>query len=190
MSLGNASWGMSARRAALGGLLLATIKPVIAHRLDEYLQATILAVEKDRVKADLYLTAGAAMMPYVLKEIDSDGDGVLSATEQRAYATRVLADLSLTLNGTRLTPRLVSLVFPKIEDMREGLGDIHLEFAVDLPRAGADRILRMENRHQSQIAVYQVNCLISRDPTIRIGAQVRSENQSVYQLAYTQAGGR
>lgn len=178
---------MKAKLVALGALLLSTVSTAGAHRVDEYLQATLIAVEKDRIAADMYLTPGVAVLQVMLAEIDTDDDGIISDSEQRAYAARILKDLSLTLNGTRLSPRLVSLEFPPIEEMRAGRGDIHIEFAADLPPTGPNRIFRLENRHQGRISVYQVNSLIPRDPDIRISAEHRNDSQSIYEVDYNQS---
>ena len=67
-------------------------------------------------------------------------------------------------------------------------GQIQIEFQADLPSGGPNRRLTFENRHQSGIAAYQVNCLVPRDPDIRIVAQRRNDSQSIYQLDYVQAG--
>ena len=178
---------MKARLVAIGAAALLSIVPsAFAHRVDEYLQAIILSVENDRIRADMFLTAGMAVAPLVLADIDTDSNGVVSEAEQRVYSTRVLDGLSITLNGARLKPRLVSMEFPNVDDMKEGLGDIHLEFQVDLPRSGPCRKFRLENHHQRRIAVHQVNCLVSRDPNIQLGAQRRDRTKSVYDLDYTQ----
>ena len=177
---------MKSKLAALI-LLLAGI-PAVAHRLDEYLQATILSIGKNRLQAEMTLTPGVAVYPIVLAAIDTDADRVLSETEQRAYAERVLRDLSLTIDGHRLTPRLVSTEFPAIEEMKEGRGEIRIEFDADLPQTGPNRRLTLENHHQSRIAAYQVNCLVSRDLDIRIVAQNRNYSQSLYELDYVQTG--
>src|SRR5271170_5800936 len=79
-----------------------------AHRLDEYLQATILSVEKDHIEASMRLIPGIVVSASVIASIDSNGDGLLSQAEQWAYAERVLDDLSLTVDGKRLKPKLVS----------------------------------------------------------------------------------
>ena len=105
-------------------ILLSLGNPAFAHRLDEYLQATMISLEKDRVAAQIRLTPGVAVFPIVIATIDTDHDGVISKAEQRAYAERVLADLSLSIDGDRLRLQLISAVFPKVEEMREGLGDI------------------------------------------------------------------
>jgi hypothetical protein len=160
-----------------------------AHRLDEYLQATIMSVEKDRVQAFVRLIPGVAVSSIVIWSIDSNGDGVIAAAERQGYAERVLGDLSLSVDGDSLRPRLVSLKFPSSTEMREGLGEIQIEFTADLPRGGANRKLIFKNHHQSAISVYLMNCLIPRDRSIQILAQNRNESQSRYQLDYLQADG-
>jgi len=179
---------MKARLIAVGAILLCLGGIASAHRLDEYLQATILSVEKDRVQASIRLIPGVAVSSSVIASIDSDGDGVISETEQRAYAEQVLGDLSLTIDGSRLSPKLVSVSFPQIEQMKEGLGEIHIDFTADLPRGGPNRRLVLENHHQKQNAAYLVNCLVPSDQDIQIVGQTRNQTQSFYQLDYVQAG--
>ena len=111
--------------AAVAVIVVSLGMPASAHRVDEYLQATLISLDsnkdKDQVEAFLRLTPGIAVSSQVLASIDTDGDGVISEIEKRAYAERVLADLSLTVDGHRLTPRLVSMDFPEVEQMKEGL---------------------------------------------------------------------
>jgi hypothetical protein len=177
------------RLIIVAAILLSLGGVASAHRLDEYLQATIISVEKDHVQASMRLIPGVAVSSAVIASIDSNGDGIISEAEQRAYAERVLGDLSLTLDGNSLRPKLVSVSFPQVEQMREGVGEIQIEFTADLPRGGLDRRLILENHSQGQRAVYLVNCLVPNDPDLRIVAQTRNEQQSFYQLDYVQAGG-
>jgi hypothetical protein len=171
-------------------ILLSLAAPAFAHRLDEYLQATLISVEQDRVHAFIRLVPGVAVSPIVIWTIDTNGDGIISETEQRTYAERVLGDLSLSLDGHLLKPRLVSADFPKTGEMKEGLGEIQIQFTADLPGGGSKRKLVFENHHQSRIAAYMVNCLVPRDKNIQITSQNRNQNQSFYQLNYVQAGRR
>jgi hypothetical protein len=175
---------MNAKLAA--AILLAI--PGSAHRLDEYLQATLIAVEKDRVEFEVRLAPGVAVLPLVLAGIDTNGDGVISESEQRVYGEQVLRDITVMVDGARLRPTMVSRTFPAIGDMKEGLGEIRFEFRADLPHNGPHRKLTFENHHQSRIAAYLVNCLVPGDPDIRIGTQNRNESQSRYELDYLQAG--
>jgi hypothetical protein len=170
-------------------VLLCLVRIASAHRLDEYLQATIISVDKDHIQASMRMIPGVAVSSSVIASIDSNGDGIISGAEQRAYAERVLGDLSLTLDGKSVKPKLVSVDFPQVELMKEGLGEIHIEFTADLPPGGRNRRLILQNNHQSRNAAYLVNCLVPRDPDIRIVAQNRNERQSFYQLDYEQAGG-
>jgi len=123
----------------------------------------------------------------VLASIDTNADGVISNVEARAYAARVLHDLSLTIDGDILTPKLVSVDFPPPRDMQEGLGEIKIEFTAGLPPGGRHRRLIFENHHQPRIGAYLVNCLVPRDPDIKVLTQNRNEIQSFYQLDYEQA---
>jgi hypothetical protein len=162
--------------------------PASAHRLDEYLQATLLSIEKDRVQVSMRLTPGVAVSAFVLAGIDNNADGVISETEGLAYAERVLRDVSLKVDGQVAKLRLVSVKFPGVEEMREGLGEIQMEFSAGLLRSGRDRRLVFENHHQMGMSAYLVNCLAPREPDIRIVAQNRNEQQSFYQLDYAQGG--
>ena len=170
----------------LAALLILTAMPVRAHRLDEYLQATLLSVEKSRLEAQMTLTPGVAVFPQLIALIDTNADGVISEQEQRSYAGLVLQDISLGIDGHRLTPHLIATRFPTMDEMKEGRGEIHLDFDAELPRAGHNRKLTFENHHQSRIAAYQVNCLVPRDKNIRIVAQERDYWQSLYRLDYVQ----
>jgi len=178
---------MKARLIAAAAIGLVLGVPASAHRLDEYLQATILSVEKDHVQVSMRLIPGVAVSSAVIASIDSNGDGVISEAEKWDHARRVLSDLSLSVDGTGLRPRLVSVDFPQVEQMKEGLGEIHIEFIADLPPGGPRRRLILENHHESRSAAYLMNCLVPRDRDIRIVAQHRNEQQSVYQLDYVQA---
>jgi hypothetical protein len=180
--------------AAVAVIVVSLGTTASAHRVDEYLQAALISLDsnkdKDHVEVFLRLTPGIAVSSQVLADIDTDGDGVISEIEQRIYAQRVLSDLSLAVDGYRLTPRLVSVDFPEIEQMKDGLGEIRIAFKAALPAGGPNRTLVFENHHQSQIAAYLVNCLTPHDRNIRVIAQNRNENQSFYQVDYVQTSQR
>lgn len=174
--------------ARLAAMAILAAMPAMAHRLDEYLQATLISIEQDRVQADVRLAPGVSIFPVVLAAIDTDGDGAISAIEQHAYAERVLRDLALKVDGRPAPLRLTSIQYPRLAEMKEGLGEIQLGFEAHLPPGGSHRRLVFENHHQSRIAAYLVNCLVPRDPAIRIEAQHRNYEQSSYELAYSQPG--
>ncbi len=176
------------RLSCAAALLAWLAVPALAHRLDEYLQATLISVEPDRLQASMRLVPGVAVSAFVIASIDTNGDGILSDAERRAYAGRVLNDLSLSIDGHHLQPRLISVDASGTGEMKDGMGELRIEFSADLPRGnGPAHRLVFENRHQSPIAAYLVNCLVPRDKTIQIAAQNRNQNQSYYQLDYVQA---
>ncbi len=168
----------------IAAILVLSLATAQAHRLDEYLQGTLLTIEKTRVEAQMTLTPGVSVFPVLITQIDSNGDGVISESERRAYAGRVLSDISLSIDGRVLTPRLVSMEFPEIAEMKEGRGQIQIYFDAELPFGGPARKLKFENHHQSRIAAYQVNSLVPRDPGIQILAQNRNYAQSIYELEF------
>ena len=166
---------------------LAAVQPALAHRLDEYLQDTSVALHADHVDVQMRLTPGVAVLPAVLAMIDTDADGKLSPAEQEAYASQVLRDLSLAIDGHPVQLRLLAATFPSVEEMKDGLGVIVLDLNTRVPPGPANRKLTLENRHQSQIAAYLMNCLATTDADIRVTAQRRNYQQSTYELDYTQA---
>jgi hypothetical protein len=159
--------------------LLVLAAPGGAHRLDEYLQATMFSVARDHIEAQIRLAPGVAVFPVVMASIGDD---------RKAYAERVLRDLSVTMDGVRLRPTLVSVKFPQMDEMKEGLGEIQIDFRASVPAGGPNRTLVFENHHLAPIAVYLVNALVPRDPAIHVVAQTRNENQSTYRLDYVQDG--
>jgi hypothetical protein len=157
-----------------------------AHRLDEYLQSTMLAIGKTRLEAEYTLTPGVSVFPQLIAEMDANHDGVLSDAEQKSYARRFLRDVSFRLEGQLLAPRITSLEFPALSEMKEGRGEIHINLSTDLPVGSGHRKLTLENHHQSQFAAYQVNVLVPKDPEIQIDRQTRNYTQSRYELDYTE----
>lgn len=168
------------------------VRPAAAHRLDEYLEAALVAIAADHVEVQLRLTPGVAVLPAVLALIDTDGDGLLSPAEQRAYTARVLSDLSLTLDGQPLSTRLTAARYPGQHALREGLGEIAIDLnatlpSLLLPRFFSPHRIAFENRHLRSLAAFQVNCLAPQDPAIKISAQRRDYAQTRYEVEYAQA---
>jgi hypothetical protein len=175
------------RKTFIFAVLLSLPATLFAHRLDEYLEATILSLDAGRVVGSMRLVPGVAVSAAVIASIDTNGDGVISEVERQTYAQRVLNDLSLSVDGQPLALRLISADFPPLDGMKQGIGEIHIDFSAELPEGGLNRQLIFENRHKSEIAVYLVNSLIPGDRNIQITAQSRNENQSFYQVGFTQS---
>src|SRR5689334_4966032 len=91
-----------------------------AHRLDEYLQATRVAIERDRVTVDVDLTAGVSIARQVAEWIDTNRDGEISAAESTSYARDVLGSVALAVDGTPMALDLISAEAPTVPDMSGG----------------------------------------------------------------------
>ena len=160
--------------------------PVFAHTLDEYVQATLVSVERNQILATVRLKPGVEVFPEVFRAVDTDSDGDLSKKEQATYLQRVIADIAFSVDGARLEPRMLWGRWSPMDDMKEGRGEILIELAAPVSSRSGPRKLVIENRHQPRISAYLANSLVPRDPAIRIVAQNRSDNQSVYELQYLQ----
>jgi hydrogenase/urease accessory protein HupE len=173
------------RSAALCVLaLLALATPAFAHRLDEYLQATTIDVEHDRIDLRVRLTAGVSAATKVLAAIDLNGDNRISDAEQSAYAERVRRDLSLKIDGQDAPLRLVSFAYPEIDEIRKGLGDVELQFTTNVATHDAIRVLSFEDHHQPASSVYLVNAHLPSDTTVHILGQTRNRDQSSYSMNF------
>jgi hypothetical protein len=156
-----------------------------AHRLDEYLQATLISIAADRVELDVTLTPGVTVLPLVLAAIDADHDGVISAPEQLSYARAIADDLRLAIDGEPLTLSIGRSEFPLLEDMRQGLGQIHVVLISDLPAGQrATHTLSFRNNHQTKFSAWMVNCLAPTAGVITILRQDRDYMQSGIDVGY------
>src|SRR5579859_2812696 len=83
----------------------------LAHRLDEYLQATLVTIEPGEVRLQINLTPGVAVADQVLSRIDPDHDNEISTNEATAYVKSLQHDLTLRLDHRNLELKLVSSSF-------------------------------------------------------------------------------
>ena len=178
---------MKARGFATAFIALAFTPRASAHRLDEYLQATTLALKGDQVEAEMVLTPGVRVVGQIMSVIDTDRDGLVSDAEKGIYAQRVLGDLSLVVDGNRRVLRLASVTFPSLTELKDGLGGIRIEFTADLTGPGVAHALVLENKHQRALSTYLVNSLVPEDPAIRIASQDRNYEQSRYEVDFSRS---
>jgi hypothetical protein len=156
-----------------------------AHRLDEYLQATLLGPTPLGTEVEIQLTPGVAVLPVVLAVIDQDGDGRISPAEERAYVARVAREVELRVDAAAAPLSLVESTFPAVEAMREGLGAIRLRFRST--RSG--HTIYFENRHLPQVSAYLVNCLADPSNRLSVTRQARDEQQRSIELDYSFGAG-
>jgi len=173
--------------AAIGGLL-GWPAQADAHRLDEYLQATLLSVDGDRVRVEIGLTPGVNAAAQIVIAIDTDGDGTISAPESDAYARRVLSDMSLSIDGRTAPLTLEERSLPDVEAMMLGTGTMRLRAAADVRATSGNHTLVFGNRHMPDASVYLVNVLAPRDRGVRLSAPRRDTLQRSLALDYHVAG--
>lgn len=165
-------------------ITLALQPPAHAHEVDEYVQAALISIERDRLDVQLRLTPGAQVFPRVFASIDTNRDGSVSEAEKQAYARAVVRDLTFDLNGQRATAEVVEVTVPPVDLMKDGLGEIQLTLRVPITTPAPHRKLVLENHHQRAISAYLMNCQTPRDPALHVVSQRRSADQSRYELDY------
>jgi hypothetical protein len=181
---------VEAMSATLRGLplllaLLAFPSAAFAHRLDEYLQATLVDIEPGAFRLQINLTPGVAVAERVLALIDRDGDDVISTNEAAAYAKLLKRDLKVRLDRRNVELKLTASSFPEPNELRTGLGIIQMEFSVTpgVLAAGLHK-LTLENRHLPALSVYLFNAAQPRSASVRITGQKRNQNQSTGEIAF------
>jgi hypothetical protein len=165
---------------------LATPAPARAHRLDEYLQATRLAIDVEHVRLEIDLTAGVAVAHEVFAWIDTNRDGQISDAEGDVYAREVLRSVVLSVDGQPVPITSVEIRCPQFSDMSLGVGTIQVRASgkVSAITAGRHRISYL-NTHRSERSVYLVNALVPADPRIQIAGQQRDRAQHGLTVDYT-----
>ena len=166
--------------------LLAAPTTVFAHRDDEYLQATLVAIEPSSVRLQINLTPGVAVAEQVIAQIDRDRDGEISENEAAAYAESLQRDLTLRIDGQKFDLTLTASEFVPPEELRTGSAIIRMEFSASFgPLAAGPHRLTLENRHLTAMSVYLINAVQPRLSTVQIDRQERNDNQSVGEIEFT-----
>jgi len=173
------------RAALLGCSLFVIASGGFAHRLDEYLQATRIAVATNHIDLTFDLTPGVAVAQQVLERIDLDRDGHVAGEEGNVYARRLLQDLDLGVDGKVAALSVTSVSFPPVQDIRSGNGLIRIRATSTIGPLGVGaHTLSLTNGHLPAISVYLVNALQSKDAAVEIGKQTRDELQKGYWLEF------
>lgn len=175
---------MKVRLLGFAAAMLALATPAPAHRLNEYLQATTIGLEGERLSLELRLTPGVDIARNVLADIDRDADGVLSEPERHAYAERVRRDLLLSIDERPQPLRLVSSAFESNDRMTSGQGEVVLLFETERPGDSGPHTLAFVNHHWRSDAAYLVNVLQPRSGGVHIDGQHRTYDQSEYRVDF------
>lgn len=173
------------RAVLVGCCLLALASDGFAHRVDEYLQATRIAVATNRIDLTFDLTPGIAVAGQLLNLIDRNNDGRISDDEGGVYARRFLKDLRVAVDGKIVSLKETLVSFPRVPEMRSGTGVIRIRATSAVgPLTAGSHALSLTNAHLRSISVYLVNALRSTDPAVEIGRQIRDESQKDYRLEF------
>jgi len=171
-------------------LLLTLPATVFAHQLDEYLQATLVTIDPDRVRLQINLTPGAAIAEKVLGVIDRNHDGMISTNEAAAYCELLKHDLIVKLDQHDLKLKCTASYFPGVDELKTGWGFIQVEFsAAPGPLAPGAHSLTIENRHSPKLSAYLVNAAQPVSASIQITKQTRNENQSTGEIQFAVSQG-
>jgi hypothetical protein len=163
-------------------VLLAMGGEVSGHQLDEYLQATRVSIARDRVTLEVDLTAGVTIAPAIIETLDANADNIFVPSEAGAYGRAVLSDVMVTFDGHPVVMALTQIDVPTIDEMRHGMGTIHLRAVGGVEaRAGRHR-LDVVNGHRRDTSVYMVNALIPDDGGVDIVSQSRDAHQREFHL--------
>jgi hypothetical protein len=179
------SWGSNALTALVVGAATLAETPALAHRRDEYLQAARIAIDPQRVQIDLDLTPGIAVASRLLDEIDHDKNGVVSGSEARAYATRVIGDIRVDVDGETLPLSLASTRVPTVESVLRGEGTIQFQLTAAVrPLAAGDHRLSYRNAHHQEIGAYLANTLAPATDRVMVLTQHRDAAQRELVVEY------
>lgn len=175
------------RALAALALSMAVCAPLRAHRLDEYLQAIRVDVERTQITLEIDLTPGSGNAKSVLAAIDIDRDATISETEAEAYARRVLNELHVTIDGAERSLVLAHAESPGYADIEEGIGVIRLTATMSVaPEEGRHRLV-VRNDHRPEGAIYLANALMPVNREVTIASQVRDPLQRSLSIEYTVA---
>ena len=164
--------------------LLAASSDVLAHRLDEYLQATRVSFARDQLAVDVDLTPGVSIASGIIAMLDTSADGAIAPAEGEAYGRIVLADLSVTLDGKPVAMTLDRVEIPALDDIRNGTGIIRLRATASIDARPGGHSLQLVNSHRPDTSVYMVNALVPEDSLIDIVSQTRDPRQREFRAEY------
>ena len=170
--------------AAALGVLLATGGDALAHRLDEYLQATRVSFARDRLAIDVDLTPGISIASGVIAMLDTNADGAVTTAEADGYGRAVLSDLRVSLDGNRVGMTLEGIDIPTLDEMRNGTGTIRLHATGSVEVGAGRHLVELINNHRPETSVYMVNALVPEDSGIDIVSQNRDPRQQEFRAEY------
>jgi hypothetical protein len=185
------SWRNRAVAGLASAILVGASPRVAAHRLDEYLLAARIALDPDRVRIELDMTAGVAVAERVIADINRDRTETISADQARAYVASVRRAIAVAVDGNPLSVELLDSRFPSVESLRKGEGAIRIELSAAIPPLppGAHHLL-YRNTFRPDIGAYLANALAPSSDRVSITGQRRDVDQRELTVDYVLDGTR
>ena len=175
-------------RAAVAAIVVLLMTPgeSTGHRLDEYLQAARVSLDRDRITLEVDLTPGASIAPAIIAMLDRDGDNTISPGEAATYGRVVLRDLIVELDDHAIATTLARVEVPSIDEMRGGVGTIQLRATGTVAGDGifGRRHLYFRNNHQPGASAYLVNALVPDVRDVGVMRQTRDPRQQEIRVEY------
>ncbi|GAA2606921.1 HoxN/HupN/NixA family nickel/cobalt transporter [Paractinoplanes durhamensis] len=160
----------------------------LAHPLDISRQTSYVTVAADAVTVEVDLAAGVLVAPDFIAALDSDGDKNFSETEGRAYATAMLAQLTLRVDDVAVPLTLSSVELPTFVQTRAGYGILHVTASAPLASAAGDHRLFYRNDFTPLKPQFESAVLTPKKSTITVGVQHRDEDQRQVETVFTVHG--
>ena len=152
--------------------------PLQAHRIEGLLQSSLVEVLPSGVGVEVTLVLGIDIAPKIVSRIDSNGDGVFSDAESKAWSSVFLTEQSVTMEGHPLTLKLDSVKTSPLAEMTGGHGEIVVHFHCDFDRVVSHPcVLVCANRYEPILCTYQVNGLVPKSPGVRITSHRRDKRE-------------
>lgn len=159
-----------------------------AHNLDEYLQAALIEVGRERVEVSVRMTPGSAVFGAFSAMLDPDGDGRITSEEQARYRSQVMRDWRLHLDDKAIAMDCRDSELSPIAELRVGAGALSIRCVAELQGIPAGmHHLRFRNGHQAAWSVYMMNAL-QPGPGVSIQSQERDPLQREITIAFEASG--
>jgi hypothetical protein len=132
----------------LAWTLLALLCIAEAHPVDEVVQGAYLTLAPGEVRLELDLTPGSKVAGTVLESLDTNTDQRITDVEARAYAGRVLAQSTLTLDGAAAPWTLDKVSVPPYQNLQTGNDILKIYAVAKRPDRTGPQTLSYQNRYQ------------------------------------------
>lgn len=160
---------------------------VSAHPVDEVVQGAYLILGPNEVKLELDIAIGTEVAAALLPAVDPDGDGIISAAEMQAYASFVLQQLVITLDGTKATWALVDAAAPDYAMLVSGNALIKINAVVARADRSGTHVFHYLNPYQPAKTLRIANVFLqpSEGWQYKIITQDHSDDGAQMAVSYT-----